>query len=274
MKATINNKLLSRNLFFSTVFFITVFFADGFSSLFFMNLKYRTLKLILCVLIPILTTYFNFRMEKSLKFIGKSSAIIMCCFVFFFTLFSLLDIGAFSFNDIASLFHLSYALICLFTVFAVSTFLAEKNEKSDYNEFYNNFFLGYVPVAIMLYGLLYFNYRANDFEYTVNFIPFRGEIKTLFSMFSVHTAMRSIGNFAFYSTIALCVSRFIKKHTALLSFLLPFALCVLSEAAQGIFSIGDADIDDIILNGLGALIGALIYKLFIEKIRRKELCSE
>ncbi|MBR7061035.1 MAG: hypothetical protein IKI34_04825, partial [Eubacterium sp.] len=85
MKATINNKLLSRNLFFSTVFFITVFFADGFSSLFFMNLKYRTLKLILSVLIPILTAYFNFRMEKSLKFIGKSSAIIMCCFVFFFT---------------------------------------------------------------------------------------------------------------------------------------------------------------------------------------------
>lgn len=275
MKATINKTLLSRILFFASVFFITVFFSDWFGGAFFFNRKYRVLKFILCVFVPFLTVIYNFKIEKSLKFIGKSSIIISVCFVAFFVLFNLMKIEQFRFYQTASLYHIAYALVCLFSVFTCATALA-KREKKDicYLEFFDDFFLGYLPTVLMLYLLLYFNYRANDMAYTVNFVPFQGEIKTLFSEYSSQLAMRSIGNVAFYSTIALCAARFIKKHTAPLCFTVSFGICLLTELSQGIFSIGDADIDDIILNGMGALIGALLYRYVIQDLRRKEICSE
>ncbi|MBE6742265.1 MAG: hypothetical protein E7570_08210 [Ruminococcaceae bacterium] len=129
-------------------------------------------------------------------------------------------------------------------------------------------------MLITLYALLYINYRSFDAQYVVNFVPFSGEIKNLLTELTPLSIMRSVGNVAYYATLALTAARFTKKHRAAFAFIIPFALCILTEAAQGIFNIGDADIDDIILNSLGALIGALIYKFVIEKARRNSLCSE
>ena len=274
MKTTISNKLLSRTLFFSTVFFITVFFSDGYSGLFFLNRNYRIIKYALCVLVPVITVCFNFAVEKSLNFIGKSSAVIMSCFVAFFILFHLLKVGQFRFSEMASINHIAYAMVCVFSVFGASTFLAVKNRGGGYPEFYNDFFLGYVPMMIMLYCLFYFGYRMSVSDYTVNLIPFRGEIKRFFSSDISQTFVRTIGNIAYYSTLSLTAARFIKKHTAFVSFLAPFAVCVLTELAQGIFNIGDADVDDIILNGLGALIGALLYSFAIRDLRSEKSCLE
>ena len=275
MKTTINNTLLSRNLFFSLVFFITVFFADWYSGNFFMNKSYRAVKFILCVIVPLLTVRYNFRFEKSLKFIGKSTAIIMVCFVAFFLLFNLLKVEPFRFYQVVSVYHIAYALVCLFSVFFAATLIAKKQACAcGYEDFYKNFFLGYTPILIMLYILLYFNYREYNLEYVINFIPFKGEIKTLFSEFGLPEIIRSLGNIAFYTTIALTCTRYTKRKPALRGFITAFAICVLTETAQGLFKIGDADIDDIILNGLGALIGALLYKYFIAALRRKEICSE
>ena len=275
MKTTINNKLLSRNLFFSAVFFITVFFSDWYGGAFYFNRSFRIIKYILCVLVPFLTVRFNFRQERNLKFISKSTVIIMSSFVCFFILFNLLKVKQFSFDEMASLYHIAYALVCIFSVFAAATAVA-KRETDDigYARFYDDFFLGYLPMLVLLYFLFYANYRTQATQYTVNLVPFQGEIKTVLNDFSSLTVMRTLGNIAFYSTIALCASRFIKKHTALFSFLLPFALCILTELVQGLFSKGDADIDDVLLNGFGAIIGALIYRFVIQDLRRRELCSE
>ena len=275
MKATINKTLLSRILFFASVFFITVFFSDWFGGVFFFNRNYRVLKFILCVLVPFLTVIFNYKAEKSLKFVGRSSIIISFSFILFFLLFNFLGIEQFRFYQTASLYHIAYALVCLFSVFACATAIAMKNkEDNSYPKFYNDFFSGYFPVMIMLYILFYFKYRTSGLGYTVNIIPFQGEIKTLFSAFSSQTLMRSLGNIAFYSSIALCAARFIKKHTAPLCFAVSFGVCLLTELSQGIFSIGDADVDDIILNGLGALIGALLYSFVIRDLRSEKLCLE
>jgi glycopeptide antibiotics resistance protein len=198
----------------------------------------------------------------------------MSCFIVFFILFNTLGVEQFRFYQTVSLYHIVYALICLFTVFATATVIAEKNENTSYAEFYNDFFLGYLFVMIMLYYLFYYEYRTSSDDFIINLIPFHGEIKTVFKDFTSQTVMRTLGNIAYYSTVALTVSRFIKKHTALSGFLVAFLLCVITELVQGIFKTGDADIDDIILNGVGALIGALIYKFVIEKLRRKEICSE
>lgn len=274
METTRAYKLTSRILYFVSIFFITVFFADGFYGPFYYNRKYRTVKILLCIIVPAVTLRFNTIAEKSLKFIGKSTAVIMSCFIAGFLLFNIIKVPPFSFKEMASLFHIAYALMCLFSVLFFATLFSGLEKAEDYNAFYNDFFLGYVPVLILIYYLLYFNYRNPDMVYSVNLIPFKGEIKSVFENSTELSILRTVGNIAYYSTIALTVSRFVKKHTALISFLIPFLLCLLTESAQGLFSIGSTDIDDVILNSAGALVGALIYKFIIEKTRRNSKCSE
>ena len=103
-------------------------------------------------------------------------------------------------------------------------------------------------MMITLYVLFYVGYRADDASYIINIIPFKGEIKTVLNDFSELIVMRTIGNIAFYSTLSLSSASFAKKNSSLWAFLAPFILCIVTETAQGIFSMGDADIDDVILN--------------------------
>lgn len=276
MQTTRYLKVLSRVLFFVCVFFIVVFFADWFSGPFFWNRDYRAAKYLLSVALPALCTVFNYHCEKSLRFIGNAMVVIISYFVIGFLAFNLLGINAFSFREMSSLYHITYALVAVFTVFITATVIAhlENNKQTEYEFFYNAFFRGYFPMMITLYVLLYFNYRDLDMNYAVNLVPFKGEIKRVLDDFSALMVMRTVGNIAYYSTISLAAAKFVRKHQSLWAFLVPFILCVLTETAQGLFNIGNADIDDVILNSLGALIGALIYKYFIEKLRRNNLCSE
>ena len=274
MNTTRYKTIISRILFFVCVFFIVVFFADWFWGPFFLNRDYRVLKYILSVGVPFGLTTLNYHIDKGFEFIGKAMIIIMSFFVIGFIALNYMSIYPFEFKEISSLYHITYALVAVFTVFITATVIAHI-KKTDYKKFYNSFFIGYIPMAIMLYALLYYVYRNTEAQqYTVNLIPFQGEIKSLFADFSSLSVMRSFGNVAYYSTLSLLAARFFKKHQTAVAFLVPFVICVLTETAQGIWSIGDADIDDIFLNSLGALIGALIYKYFIEKLRRDELCSE
>ena len=276
MKTTRALKIFSRILFFLSIFFITVFFSDWFLGPFFFNRNYRLLKYILCFIVPAIVTIFNFSQEKKLKFAGKCTAIIMSCFVLGIIVFNYFKIPWFSVYEMSSLYHLSYALICVFMVLVTATLIADIDNSASihYNSFYNDFFLGYIPMLITLYILFYGNYRSSDAAYIINLVPFNGEIKTVLADPSSLSLMRTLGNILFYSTIALTVARFIKKRSALWAFVLPFLVSIITEFAQGIFSIGDADIDDVLLNSFGALIGALVYKFFIEKLRREKICSE
>ena len=180
-------------------------------------------------------------------------------------------------SETATLYHISYALICVFTLFFTVALAAyfKLTSAREFEDYFNAFFIAYLPMLVTIYFLLYVNYRDNSVDFIINYVPFKGEISNVMKNHDSFTIMRTIGNIAFYSTISLTASKFFKKHSALCAFAVPFLVSVITEAAQGIFSKGDADIDDIILNGLGALIGALIYKFLIEKIiRRNEICSE
>ena len=277
MKTTRELKILSRALFFAGVFFIVVFFSDWFSGPFFFNRNFRALKCILCVIYPALTSLFNIIQEKTLGFLKNSSVVILSSFVVGLFVFSLMGIHQFMLSETATLFHITYALICVFTLFFTVAFAAYFGLTSaeDFEDYFNAFFIAYVPMLVTIYFLLYVNYRDSSADFVINFVPLKGEISNVLKNHDDFTIMRSLGNVAFYSTISLTAAKFIKKHSALWAFAVPFFISVITEFAQGVFSVGDADIDDIILNGLGALAGALIYRFLIEKIiRRKDLCSE
>ena len=57
----------------------------------------------------------------------------------------------------------------------------------------------------------------------------------------------------------------IKRITANLLFI--FIVSIFVEIIQGLFGIGASDIDDVILNSLGGLLGILGYKLFLFILR-------
>jgi glycopeptide antibiotics resistance protein len=56
----------------------------------------------------------------------------------------------------------------------------------------------------------------------------------------------------------------------LFGIIIPVLISFACEVFQYIFVCGDADIDDIIANTLGAIIGVVLYKLIVKDLRRKQ----
>ena len=76
-----------------------------------------------------------------------------------------------------------------------------------------------------------------------------------------------VGNIAIFVPLGVYLPLF-KKNKKVLAALLPiFIISVLVELLQWLFGIGAADVDDIILNGLGGWIGILGYRLLLLLLR-------
>ncbi len=93
---------------------------------------------------------------------------------------------------------------------------------------------------------------------SVNLVPFRWFPEHIFG--SV-TFKNIFGNFALFIPFGMFVSLLSERLKFVKSLGLGFALSFAYEALQYIFAIGATDIDDLILNTLGAVAGYLIYCL-------------
>jgi glycopeptide antibiotics resistance protein len=82
--------------------------------------------------------------------------------------------------------------------------------------------------------------------------------------FAFHNLVGNIVIFIPLGTYLLLFKKDKRVSTNLL-FIFIVSLCV--EIIQGIFNLGTSDIDDIILNCLGGLIGILAYKFFLFTLR-------
>lgn len=138
--------------------------------------------------------------------------------------------------------------------------------------------LGWALFILYLILLAYFLFFSEDFgrsshfreEYAYNLIPFK-EIRR-FIVYRHVVGMRSffvniVGNivcfmpFGFFLPVVSRRSRH-WYNTVLLSYL--FSLCI--ETVQLVFKVGSFDVDDMILNTLGGILGYLFYKL-VQTIR-------
>lgn len=142
--------------------------------------------------------------------------------------------------------------------------------------------LGWVITVIYLIFLTYFLFFSDYFGrgshaqegYAYNLIPFK-EIRRYILYLHV-VGIRSfclniVGNIlgfmpmGFFLPIISRRSRF-WFNTALLCFL--FSLCV--ETAQLVFKVGSFDVDDMILNTAGGILGYILYKIVQHiRVRRK-----
>jgi glycopeptide antibiotics resistance protein len=223
------------------LFFTGCCFLDSWHAPFFFNFRYQWLKLILSFVIPAAVTVWNFLTERSLRFAGTACAVLMqVSLVLFF-------IDRYTVNLIARLddsriiYHFLYTLISVFTLLAAGWICARCSKACvDFALFYRRFSLGYLPLCAFLFILQFFLLRTfGNIFVTANGVPFRGEIY--------------------------CLWYYAKTGT-----LVPVALSVFVESFQLLTKSGDADVDDIILNTLGAVLGVLIFRLLLRPLLQKE----
>lgn len=96
-----------------------------------------------------------------------------------------------------------------------------------------------------------------------NLIPFKEISRTIHDI-SSHGLINLVGNFAIFMPYGILLGLMLrnKKISFIDAFILSFGLSLILELSQAFFSIGRYDVDDLILNSSGGLIGFIIFKLF------------
>lgn len=112
-----------------------------------------------------------------------------------------------------------------------------------------------------------------DIERSINLIPFYSIGGFLFSSSDTVRSFsfgNVVGNIMIFAPIGAYLALFKKDKKTLTNLLFVFIASLLTETIQGLFAIGTADIDDIILNCLGGLAGILGYKLLVLVFKGEE----
>lgn len=277
MHATSPWRAVSRVVLVLGLFFTGCCFLDSWHPPFFFNFRYQWLKLILSFVIPAAVTVWNFLTERSLRFAGTACAVLMqVSLVLFFVDRYTVNLIA-RLDDSRIIYHFLYTLISVFTLLAAGWICARCSKGCvDFALFYRRFSLGYLPLCAFLFILQFFLLRTfGNIFVTANSVPFRGEIYCLWyyaktGTLSFSTALHSAGNVLYFTSLSLALCGTVRRRPVLWGTLVPVALSVFVESFQLLTKSGDADVDDIILNTLGAVLGVLIFRLLLRPLLQKE----
>ncbi|TDF93641.1 MULTISPECIES: VanZ family protein [Arthrobacter] len=124
--------------------------------------------------------------------------------------------------------------------------------------------------AAFLLRLLLFS-RAPGSERSINLIPFASIAEYAFSH-SPGTARVAfanvVGNILIFIPLGAYASWLRHRAAAWLTMLTVASVSVAVEIIQGVFAVGASDIDDVILNSVGGLIGMLVFRLLSAILRK------
>ena len=117
--------------------------------------------------------------------------------------------------------------------------------------------------ALILFFLLFKKKSVGSFQ-TINLIPFR---TIIYYLFNEDVIVRSfafsniMGNIAIFIPLGIYIPLHINKKRIFTNSAIVALISLCVEIVQYILAIGTADVDDIILNTIGGLLGILIFKL-------------
>ena len=116
--------------------------------------------------------------------------------------------------------------------------------------------------------------RISHLEHrSINLIPFYSIKQYMSGSTAILKAFafgNVVGNIVIFVPLGTYLSLFKKDIRVIRSFLLIFIVSLFVEIIQGLLGLGASDIDDIILNCLGGLIGILGYKIILFILRDKK----
>lgn len=249
-----------QKLFFAVVFLLSCFTMNSDNlggymknrSTLFIFLRYG-----LIIVFVVLSAYVN---KKNSRFVSKfapcavCAATVCCVFDYYVTKFS----GSqflYTVWWIVSVFIAQAALFAAFTVFKID----------DYRQFYNNFWLGFIPMYLFILFLCFVREPFSTVR-TVNVIPFQGTFLMLKAFVknpqgSFEAPLIFFGNLLVFIPMPFVLKRVFAKVPSGVIIAVGAIIPVLIESYQFLFHCGDADVDDLILNWLGFAAGYLLYRL-------------
>ena len=132
----------------------------------------------------------------------------------------------------------------------------------------------FICYIFLLLKILVLSRISHSEQRSINLIPFYSIKEYIFSNSATIKSFafgNVVGNIVIFVPLGAYLSLFKKDKRVIRSLLLIFIVSLFVEIIQGILAIGASDIDDIILNCLGGLIGILGYKflLFILRDEKK-----
>ena len=123
----------------------------------------------------------------------------------------------------------------------------------------------FIMYLVMMVYFLFFSEqmgRIPGTQYRYNLVPF-AEIKRYLNyrdkIGSFHVMLNLLGNVFCFIPFGFVIPILARKQNALRMFLLSMAASVLVELLQLVSMLGSCDVDDIILNTLGGLIGYMMF---------------
>ncbi len=143
----------------------------------------------------------------------------------------------------------------------------------------------FYTVLVLAITLCPIPYEQNDFAYAVphNFVPFKTIFSTLSSGITATAVIQIAGNILISAPFGVIVELWLKpsKYRLLMLCLLPILIPLVIEALQlavGVLVVGytyrSFDIDDFILNALGAYLGVafskIVLRYLITKLKSKK----
>ena len=117
--------------------------------------------------------------------------------------------------------------------------------------------------ALILFFLLFKKKSVGSFQ-TINLIPFRTIIDYLFNEDVIVRSFafsNIMGNIVIFIPLGIYIPLLINKKSIFTNSAIVALISLCVEIVQYILAIGTADVDDIILNTIGGLLGILIFKL-------------
>ena len=274
-------KKFSNILFTLAIFFSSCQFLYNYNQhLLELNYKLRWAKILLAVVVPIVVTVIHYLINHDLIYIADRTASVMIIYTFLYIIDSVILRNTKLIDGFLSLRQLMYGLETFFSVLAVITLITlirQKNRElnNHYAESLKAFFSGSIPVMVIGFAKIYFSSRIYGKVYNPpNLIPFNGEMSEFAKSGELELLIRDAGNVLFFTALVIVLLGITKRCKFFWGICLPVAISVSMEFYQYFFKCGDPDIDDVILNTVGAILGCVIYKFIIEKIKENELCWE
>ena len=122
-----------------------------------------------------------------------------------------------------------------------------------------------IYILFMIWELYLGNFRSPGYA-GYNLIPFKTILGYLVNMRYYSTwiiIVNIVGNIIVFIPMGFFISFFLRDKASLIRvILISVAVLVPAELLQAFFKVGSFDIDDIILNVLGSILGFMAYKIF------------
>lgn len=133
----------------------------------------------------------------------------------------------------------------------------------------SNILLFLLYLFVLIFELFFGGYRYHGMTRSYNLIPFRTVMMyiTNYKHFNLDIlVINLLGNIAAFIPLGFFIPVIFKKANKLsLIIIMTMLFSIIAELIQYVFIVGGLDIDDVILNTLGGIIGFIIYKFLISK---------